>query len=138
MRTGSQEYITGQQSRRNVDLSRFARPFTGTKAAWHISVSNGVATLTECVYMRGMVTHRTAELTVSVSGETESYISARINTVNGVADLLSGALSAVVDDTQDISSEYVKVLLYKLIKVGGSWFVETDYRSGMLFPVIYQ
>ena len=107
-----------------------AVPAAGTiPEPWDITISEGVASFSNCMYRRGPVTRALTVADVSVSSGT-SYLAAKINTEDGSAEVISGAsLAAVTDASIPDDPTFIKVPLYKLETVDGATSVAVDYRK---------
>lgn len=102
-----------------------------TPEPWGISITDGTASFSNCVYRRGPVTLQVTVDDVSV-GTGVVYLAARINTETGASDIISGSsLSAVTDTSVPAESLYIKIPLYALSTVDGATSVLVDYRKAV-------
>jgi hypothetical protein len=81
--------------------------------------------------MRGPVTLDAGAVAALTLTEAETaYVAAHIDLGYGTATLVEGAsVAAVTDAEPQDADDVVKVLLYKLEKVGDVWGVTMDYRN---------
>ena len=98
---------------------------------WAITIDGDDVTCADCVYMRGPVTLDAGAVAALTLTEAETaYVAAHIDLGYGTAELVEGAsVAAVTDAAPQDADDVVKVLLYKLVKVGDAWGVTMDYRN---------
>jgi hypothetical protein len=120
----------------NAASSRYDPPDTGSTdnapKAWDIDIDGADVTCSDCVYMRGPVTHAiTAPAAITLSGNTV-FVAARIKLSDNTATLIQAAtLAGATDASWPADGTYLKRLLYKIERADADspYRVTMDYRN---------
>lgn len=127
----------GNMTRRVQDMRTGAGRFMRYSQPWDITFAGAVATLTDCLYMRGPITREVTVADYTVTGA-DGYIwlSAKINVETGTAEIIDGAsLALATDAVIPADLGFIKVPLYKISKVTVATVVYlsvvADYRNAM-------
>jgi hypothetical protein len=99
---------------------------------WDHAIDDASFSVTNCVYMRGPVTHAiTAPAAITLSGNTV-FVAARIKLSDNTATLIQAAtLAGVTDASWPADGTYIKRLLYKVERADESspYGITLDYRN---------
>lgn len=102
----------------------------GTPGPWSIELDGSSAMFSNCMYMRGPVTHSFDDITVDISGSGTVYLGVKISTSDDTVEVIqSSDISEVRDSYEPDDPAFYKILLYQVNDDDGDFKVTVDYRA---------